>query len=213
MIGVFGGTFDPVHVGHLRAMVELRDALALDELRAVPCARPVHRDAPAAPPAARIAMLEAALADMARCTVDDREIRRGGPSYMIDTLESLRAEIPDRALCLLLGRDAYAGLAGWKRWRELFELAHVVVAARPGVAVEPPPELAAEVTPRRVDDATALRGSRAGCVLFCATTELDVSARAIRALAASGKSLQWLVPRAVARMIETNAWYTEVRNG
>lgn len=212
MIGVFGGTFDPVHIGHLRLMVELRDALSLDAVHVVPCAEPVHRDMPAASAAARVAMLEAALADMARCRVDDREIRRGGPSYMVDTLESLRAESSDRPLCLLLGRDAFLGLPGWRRWRELFALAHVVVAARPGHGMEPAPDLAAEVSSRWADGVAALRAAPAGRVLVCATTELEVSASALRAMAAAGRSLQWLVPREVARLIETNAWYAGVDN-
>ena len=193
MIGIFGGTFDPIHCGHLRAIVELRDALALDEVRVIPCARPAHRDAPAAPPAARVAMLRAALRAMHGCVVDERELARPGPSYTVDTLAELRDERPTAALCLLLGHDAFAGLAQWHRWRELFTLAHVVVARRPGAAPLP-----AEL---------------AGRVHFCDTTELAVSSTALRAFAAARRSLQWLVPDEVARLIDTNAWYTEELNG
>ena len=156
MIGIFGGTFDPIHCGHLRAIVELRDALALDEVRVIPCARPAHRDAPAAPPAARVAMLRAALRAMHGCVVDERELARPGPSYTVDTLAELRDERPTAALCLLLGHDAFAGLAQWHRWRELFTLAHVVVARRPGAA-QLPAELAAEVGARVVPDPAQLR--------------------------------------------------------
>ena len=214
MIGVFGGTFDPVHCGHLRAIVELRDALALDEVRVVPCARPAHRDAPAAPAAARVAMLRAALSGMRACIVDERELGRPGPSYTIDTLAELHAELPDAVLCLLLGHDAFAGFSRWHRWRELFALAHVVVARRPGAVDAPlPPELADEVRARHADDPVQLRDTRAGRIHFCDTTELAVSSTALRTFAATRRSLQWLVPDDVARLIETNAWYTEDSNG
>ena len=214
MIGIFGGTFDPIHCGHLRAIVELRDALALDEVRVVPCARPAHRDAPAAPPAARVAMLRAALRSMRGCVVDERELARPGPSYTVDTLSELRAEFPATSLCLLLGQDAFAGLARWHRWRELFELAHVVVARRPGTAVDGlPAELAAEVRARAASGPAQLRDEVAGCIHFCDTTELAVSSTALRGFAAARRSLQWLVPEEVARMIDTNAWYTGELNG
>lgn len=214
MIGVFGGMFDPIHCGHLRAMVELRDHLTLTELRVVPCANPVHRSGATAPPEARVAMLTAALRDMPGCVVDDREIRRGGPSYTVDTLEELRRESPREPLCLLVGHDAFVRLNTWHRWREIFDLAHVVVARRPGAADEPlVPELRTAVEARRVHDATALHARSAGLVFMSDTTELSISSTALRADAAAGRSLQWLVPAAVAELIETNDWYTGGTDG
>jgi nicotinate-nucleotide adenylyltransferase len=214
LIGIFGGMFDPVHCGHLRAMVELRDCLSLRELRVVPCANPVHRPDATAPPAARIAMLTAALRDMHGCVVDDREIRRGGASYTVDTLSELRHESADEALCLLVGHDAFTRLNTWHRWRDLFDLAHVVVARRPGTADAPlDPELDAAVATRLVSDAAALHAQRAGSVFISDTTELAISSTALRSAARTGRSLQWLVPSAVETLIETNDWYTGGTDG
>lgn len=209
MIGIFGGMFDPVHCGHLRAMVELRDHLSLTELRVVPCANPAHRAGAVASAQARVAMLTAALREMSGCVVDDREIRRGGPSYTVDTLLELRREKPDGPLCLLVGHDAFARLDSWHRWQEIFDLAHVVVARRPGIADDTlGASLRAAVAGRLTDDPTALRRRPSGLVFMSDTTELAISSTALRADAAAGRSLQWLVPPAVAELIETNGWYT-----
>lgn len=201
--------FDPVHCGHLRAMVELRDHLSLRELRVVPCANPVHRRGATASPEARISMLTAALADMRGCVVDNREIRRGGPSYTVDTLLELRGEVAVEPLALLVGHDAFTRLSSWHRWQDLFELAHVVVARRPG-AVEAPldDELRSAVSARLTQDASALHAKPAGHVFMSDTTELAISSTQLRSDAAAGRSLQWLVPAAVAELIETNDWYT-----
>lgn len=206
LTGVFGGAFDPVHCGHLRTMVELREALALDRVLMVPNGTPPHRAAPVAPAAARVAMLEAALAQMPGCELDRRELDRDGPSYTIDTLLELRAQEPAPTLCLLIGYDAFCGLPAWHRWLELFELAHIAVAERPGAGARIPSALAVEVTARRSDPA-GLRAARAGRVVFCETTQLAISSSDLRARAAAGRSLRWLVPDAVARLLEDNAWY------
>lgn len=198
--------FDPVHCGHLRALVELRDALALDEVRVVPCGVPGHRATAVAPPDARVAMLRDALADVDRCKVDEREVSRAAPTYTIDTLEALRAELPDAVLCVLLGADAFAGLPTWRRWRELFALAHFAVARRPGHSVELHGELADECAERHCD-AAALRASPAGRVVFSDTTQLEISSTHLRRLAAGGRTLRWLVPEAVEARIAQHRWY------
>lgn len=206
--------FDPVHCGHLRAMVELRDHLVLTELRVVPCANPVHRRNAAASPDARVAMLTAALRDMRACVVDDREIRRGGPSYTVDTLLELRRELASGPLCLLVGHDAFSRLSTWHRWRDIFDLAHVVVARRPGASEDAlERELHAATVGRFVQDAMALHARRAGLVFMSDTTELAISSTALRADAAAGRSLQWLVPPAVAELIDTNHWYSGGTDG
>ncbi len=206
--------FDPIHCGHLRAMVELRDHLSLTELRVVPCANPVHRRGATATPQARVAMLTAALRDMSGCVVDDREIRRGGPSYTVDTLLELRHESARGALCLLVGHDAFSRLSTWHRWREIFELAHVVVARRPGAEGEPlDAELRTVVAQRATQDIAALHARPAGLIFMSETTELAISSTALRADAAAGRSLQWLVPAAVAELIQTNDWYTGGTDG
>ena len=131
-IGVLGGTFDPIHYGHLRTAFELWQALKLAEVRFLPTGNPPHRERTLADAALRVEMVRAAVADQPPFVVDDREVRRAGASYTVDTLTELRSENPERSLCLLLGMDAFLGLPNWHRWRELFDLAHVVVAHRPG---------------------------------------------------------------------------------
>ena len=131
-IGLLGGTFNPVHNGHLRSAVEVRERLALDELRLVPSARPPHRAAPEVTAEQRLAMVQLALAGSDELQVDARELQRSSPSWTVDTLASLRAELgPQAVVFFILGWDAFCGLPGWHRWQELLELAHLVVLQRP----------------------------------------------------------------------------------
>ena len=131
-IGIFGGTFDPIHYGHLRTAFELLQALRLTEVRFMPAGNPPHRESPVANAEVRLQMVMAATEGQHGFLVDDREIRREGPSYSVDTLATLRAEHPDRSLCLIVGMDAFLGLPKWYQWREILQLSHVVVAHRPG---------------------------------------------------------------------------------
>lgn len=206
-IGILGGTFDPVHFGHLRIALEALEALELAEVRLLPARQPPHRSDPGAPPEARLAMLYSAVADQPGFRVDDRELRRDGLSYMVDTLASFRHALPDRPLCLLLGMDAFVELPRWNRWRQLFELAHLVVLSRPGNWPELPAELTAEVDRRRLPEGSALAGAAAGGVLFQPVTPLDISATRIRALLAAGCSPRYLLPDAVHDYIRTHRLY------
>ena len=131
-IGIFGGTFDPVHYGHLRSAWELLQDLRLAEVRFVPSATPPHRDRARAAARLRLKMVETAVAGQPGFTVDAREFEREGPSYTVDTLSEIRAEHVQQSLCLIVGTDAYAGLMTWHRWDEILELAHIIVAHRPG---------------------------------------------------------------------------------
>ena len=127
MIGIFGGTFDPIHFGHLRCALEIAEQLELSEVRMLPCGQPPHRTAPQAAPEQRRQALELALAGQSLLSLDTRELERPGPSYMVDTLVALRAEVGQRSLCLILGQDAFNGLASWDRWELVPELACVQV--------------------------------------------------------------------------------------
>jgi nicotinate-nucleotide adenylyltransferase len=197
MLALLGGTFDPVHCGHLRAAWEAAEWLDA-EVRLLPANVPPHRPPPVADAAQRVAMLRAALAGQQRLTLDTRELRREGPSWTVDTLLGLRDEFgPTRPLVLLLGADAFAGLPGWHRWRELFALAHVGVLKRPGATVALPDELTAEIAPRRVDTAASLHAAPAGRVDEVTVTALDISASQVRALLAAGRSPRYLVPPAL----------------
>ncbi|MDX9706712.1 MAG: nicotinate-nucleotide adenylyltransferase [Azospira sp.] len=212
-LGIFGGTFDPVHVGHLRLAEEAADALDLAGVRWIPAGQPRHRDAPRAAPAQRLRMVELAIAGNPRFTVDTAEAESGEASYTVPTLERLRAELGNaRPLVLLLGADAYAGLPGWHRWRELFALAHLAVAHRPGFAIDTaalPDELLAEHRARAVtgDAAAALGASPAGAIAAFPTTPIAVSATQTRALLAAGRSVRYLLPSSVIDYIDRQHLY------
>ncbi len=192
-LAIFGGTFDPVHLGHLSVAWEAAELLDAD-VRLMPASVPPHRPAPIANAPQRAAMLRAALQEQSRLTLDTRELERSGPSYTIDTLTELRAEQGDRPLVLLIGADAFVGLPTWHRWRELFDVAHIGLLSRPGVEATMPEELEAEVAPRLVADAAVLHAWPAGKVIELAVTPLEISATRIRELLAAGRDPRYLLP-------------------
>jgi nicotinate-nucleotide adenylyltransferase len=180
-VGVFGGTFDPVHVGHLAIANAALDELGLDRLYFVPARRsPLKQDGPIASAEDRLAMLSAAIADEPRFHISRAELDRNGPSFTVDTLEALRGE---GALFLILGSDAYADFERWREPARIRELATIVLAARPGV-----PNAPAGV--RKLDSPL-----------------MDISSRELRARAARGRSLRYLVPKAALRYIEEHRLY------
>ena len=206
-IGLLGGTFDPVHIGHLRGALEVAESMQLDELRLVPSARPPHRDTPQVSALDRLAMVECAVAGVSPLVVDDRELKRDKPSYTIDTLEQMRAELAaDDQLFLLLGWDAFCGLPTWHRWEELLQHCHILVLQRPDADSEPPDALRNLLAARSVSDPLALQGS-SGQIPFVWQTPLAVSATQIRQLLASGKSVRFLVPDAVLAYIDAHGLY------
>jgi nicotinate-nucleotide adenylyltransferase len=208
-IGVFGGTFDPVHNGHLRTALELVGALRLDELRLIPCHTPATRVLPATTPGQRLAMLRLAIADCPPLRCDDREIRRGGTSYTIDTLRSLRAELGASArLCLIIGADAFAALDSWKEWDRQVDLAHIAVLERPGERAAHSPALARWVAAHRADNIEQALGQAAcGSILALQLTQLAISATRIRALLAAGDTPRFLLPDAVLDYIRQHHIY------
>ncbi|WP_116301559.1 nicotinate-nucleotide adenylyltransferase [Alkalilimnicola ehrlichii] len=206
-IGVFGGTFDPVHLAHLRMALEVWETVGLAEVRLVPCQIPPHRDTPQLSAEQRLALLRAGSEVCPAFRVDTRELERPGPSYMADTLASLRAELPHTPLCLILGMDAFAGLPRWHRWRELAEYAHIIVMERPGSELPVTGELAEWLAPRQVEDVAALRQALNGRVFRLAVTQLDISATQIRALLNERRSIQFLVPEPVWHLIREQGLY------
>jgi len=208
MIGILGGTFDPVHFGHLRPALEIQQALGLDEVRLVPSHVPAHRSQPHASPQQRLAMLNAAVDGDPAFTVDSREYEREGPSYTLDTLQSLRAELAGTSICLLLGMDAFREFASWHRWREIPDYSHLVVMTRQGV---PPPErgeLADFISLHRVADAAPLKSRASGLLLFHGVSRLEISGTQIRKLLAGGQRADFLLPEGVLRLIRSEGLYS-----
>lgn len=206
VLGVLGGTFDPVHNGHLRLALEMAAALGLDRVHLVPAARPPHREPPVAGDRDRAQMLEAAVADVPALTPDLRELRRAGPSYTVLTLEELRAEHPRRPLCFLLGMDAFCALDTWHRWRELLELAHLGLARRPG-APRPRGEPGRILEQRQVDNPAALGDKLSGNIAVIDIPMLDISASRVRRLLAAGQDARFLVPDPVLALIHQRGLY------
>lgn len=208
MICILGGTFDPIHYGHLRAALEVMTHLGPDEVRFVPCRVPPHRRMPGAAAEHRLAMVELAVDGQPGFAVDRRELDREGPSYSVDTLENLRAETgAQRALCLVVGMDAFAGLPAWHRWQDILGLAHVVVVHRPGS-----PDLGeagARVSPAITGDPGALHAGPCGAVFFQPVTSLDISATAIRDMLNRGESPRYLLPDNVIDYIRTHRLYAK----
>jgi nicotinate-nucleotide adenylyltransferase len=201
-IGIFGGTFTPIHNGHIRLAVELRERLGLARVHIVPSAHPPHRAAPEVPPSRRLQWAQLAVAREAGLVVDDRELRRNGPSYTYDTLAGLRAEAAGAtALVLLLGDDAANQLHTWHRWRELFDLAHLVFVERPYEPLTPAPELAALLRGRRAASPQALLERPAGLWMSASIPPLAISSTRIRQLLAAGRSIRGLVPEAVLQTL------------
>ena len=212
-VAIFGGTFDPVHFGHLRLAQELAESLRVEEVRFMPGGQPPHRASPQVTALQRLDMTRLAIADNALFRIDDREVRRSGPGYTVDTLTEVRAEIgATRPLCLLLGADAFLDLATWHRWHDLFALAHIVIAHRPGFPPETWPErmpepLAREYTARLMQQPFAVHLSPAGGIVTQAIAALDISASMIRDSLARGVSPRYLLPDRVLDYIRKHGLY------
>lgn len=208
LTAIFGGTFDPIHLGHLRVAIEISEALDAD-VRLLPAPVPPHRAQPQATAAQRLAMLELGIRGCPRLHADDRELRRSGPSYSVDTLAELRKELgADAAIVLCVGADAFAGFASWHQHAQIFDLAHVLILTRPGAAdrVSWPESLRAEVVARRGLPAQLHRRA-AGLVAELAVTPLAISATAVRTLIAAGRDPRFLLPEAVAAYIAESNLY------
>ncbi|HNP35167.1 MAG TPA: nicotinate-nucleotide adenylyltransferase [Woeseiaceae bacterium] len=206
-LGVFGGTFDPIHYGHLRTAFEMLQALRFFEVRFIPCGDPPHRGKTYATAKQRFEMTRAALAGQPGFVVDDRELSRDGPSYSIDTLHSLREEIPERPMALILGMDAFLGLPKWHRWLDILKVAHIVVAHRPGWRapdIGPLGELLSRCGTHRIDDLHELTHGR---IHIHAVTQLEISSTEIRELIEAGRDPRFLTPDPVREFIATSRCY------
>ena len=204
-IGVNGGTFDPVHFGHLRPALEVLRACRLDEMRFIPCHVPVHRGAPHASATQRAEMVRRAIAPIPQFVLDTRELARNAPSYMVETLESLRTDFPGARLVLMMGQDAFAAFDRWHRWEDILELAALVVTRRPGAPAEVPAPLRSAVWTGALADLPS-----AGAVGMLEVTQLDISSTAIRRLRAAGEPIDFLTPQAVVEYMASHRLYEDV---
>jgi len=212
-IGLFGGTFDPVHFGHLRLATELSEAFRLDQVIFLPAGLPYHRGRAAhASSDQRLTMLKLATARDARFDVDDRELRRDGNTYTYDTLAEIRKERgPDAALVFLVGSDAFAQIHTWSRWTEIFDLAHFVVAIRANDEQwfsKGPGAFPKEVWPRITLNVRELQASPAGKIMTFSMTPIAISSTAIRTLAGEGASIRYLTPDPVVEYIRSHSLYS-----
>lgn len=209
-IALFGGTFDPVHFGHLRMALELRQALGFDEMRLVPSHQPKHRQGPGVSPGHRRRMLALALQDCDELQLDERELNRPGPTYTVDTLEELRGELgAEVSISFCMGLDSLLTLHSWHRWHRLLELAHLVVVARPGWQL-PREGAVAKLLQKYGGGVEQLHREALGRLVLREQTLLPISATDIRRMIAGGRSPRYLLPDAVLNYIEDNQLYRMV---
>ncbi|QFT84715.1 putative nicotinate-nucleotide adenylyltransferase [Halomonas sp. THAF12] len=208
-VAMLGGTFDPVHLGHLRSAVELHEALGLDRVHMIPAAQPPLRGRPHITPEERLALLRLGIGDTPGLVADPRELEREGPSYSADTLATLRRDYgPEARLVMALGHDAFLRLADWHAPERLFALAHLVVVDRPDHDDALPEALAALIDGREVDDAEALMASPCGGLLrLRLPSRMAVSATELRRRLAEGLSVRYLLPEAVEERILSAGLY------
>ena len=202
-----GGTFDPIHNGHIRMAIESCEALGLSSLTLVPAADPPHRDAPQVKAAGRLAMVDEALKNISQLEVDGRELLRSGKSYSFDTACEFRAEVgAEASLTMIMGADAFLGFTSWHRWQEFLEIVNILVLARPGWAWPERGELASWVSKHRVAVNAVPNKSRGG-VAFLSSRLLDISASDIRQRVKCGLSIDGLVPDVVRHYIAQQKYY------
>ena len=208
-IGLMGGMFDPVHLGHLAIANASLALLKIDRLNLLPCGQPVHGKSLSASAQARSDMLSLAIAGVPGLAIDDRECRSREPSYTCLTLKAIRAERPGARLYYILGQDAFNQFHTWYQWQDILDLVHVVVAARPGYQPELESSVRQALDERGVAHADELKLALAGNILVAELALHDISSSQVRAEIASGRTVGKLVPAPVARYIEEHALYQQ----
>jgi nicotinate-nucleotide adenylyltransferase len=205
MIGIIGGTFDPIHFGHLRPALEIAEKLDLDEVRFIPSATPPDRCKPEATAKQRLDMVNLAIKGTDKFVLDGREYQREGASYTFDTLQSIRDEIgADIPLCMILGMDAFAFFTGWHEWEKILKLCHIVISSRPNYDDS---KVEAWMKDHVVDDSAMLSKFPAGKLYFSKVIQLDISATFIRKQIKAGSSPRYLTPADVVEYMQKHSLY------
>ena len=213
LVGIFGGTFDPIHYGHLRIAEEIVETVGLQKMYFVPAGMPRLRHSPVASPQHRVEIVRLAIQKNSDFVLDEREIHRDGVSYSIDSVREFKQEFGEEVgLCLVLGVDAFIKLSEWNNWKELFNLCHFIISTRPGYILTSinellPKELREECSQRWVSNTESLRKDTSGLIFIASTTMLDISATSIRADIAVGRSVRYLVPDIAVNYISANKLY------
>lgn len=202
LIGIFGGTFDPIHNGHLQSVVSLLDELSFNRIHLLPSATPPHRSPTQSSAEHRLRMVELAIEPYSLLFADDRECNREGKSYTIDTLKSFRAEFPNDSLVFIVGMDAYLNMQGWKQWQDFLEYAHIVVMQRPGYEIEP--SWGDEFVTHATD---SINNSLNGSIYFAQTKRLDISSTKIREKLYSEQCVKAQLPEAIINYISQHKLY------
>jgi len=208
MIGILGGTFDPIHYGHLRTALDVQEYLSLEQVRFIPCGEPAHRNKPIAEPLQRLAMVRAAITGQKDFVADDREIRRDGPSYMVDTLASLQQDFSSKSFCLILGTDAFNSLDQWHQWERILDIANIVVMQRP--AMQGQNEINKRLFSQLQDhfvEAKDLKTKQNAGISFVPVTQLDISATKIRQQWKQNKDIRFFLPDSVLTLIQQQNIY------
>lgn len=210
LIGILGGTFDPIHNGHIRLALEAKEQLSLDQVRLIPLNFPPHRSTPVASAIHRRTMIELAISDEENLCVDIRELDSDEISYSINTLKSLRQEFADDALCLILGRDAFNKIDSWKDWEELLDYAHIIVANRPGESdkVETQ-DLEQWVKHHKSNQFASLKENLSGTIYFIEIPMLDISSSMIRQKTLQHETIDELLPSSTLTYIKDNHLYLD----
>jgi len=204
LIGILGGTFDPIHYGHLRPAYEVLQHAALSQIRFIPNQQPPHRERPWLDAEQRCELVDMAIQPVAEFVLDKRETQRDGASYMVDTLRSLRADFADDTLCLMMGMDAFNGFQRWHQWPDILDLCHLIVTTRPHYPWRDMP-LDADLQNRISEQPDDLKRSRHGQILLQSVTQLDISASQIRAALKHGQGTHFLLPESIREKLEQNA--------
>ena len=206
-IGILGGTFNPIHNGHLRLALELYERLDLAEVRLLPVGQPPHREQPSVSKQHRLELVETAIMGVTGLSLDDRELRREGLSYMVDTLNSLRQDLPQRSLCLILGMDAFLGLPQWHQWQRLISFAHILVVNRPNSRLSDNETMQEFIKKHKTLNKKDLQTKKYGKIWIEEMPILSISSTQIRQIIAEGKNPHYLLPATVLDKINTYKLY------